>query len=228
MAKRKPLSEETKRKIGEAAKRRFLDSLKDRDPADEPNEKRCPKCKTWKLVDDFGTRKAKRKSGVVMVVPRPYCKLCDAQRVQEWKEDRIADGTWPEFRKRKEQGRDIKKLRQYQREWQTARRRERGVKGKKKPSPEVGPTLSVGPIAQWLEAILETEPPELVSARTGVNPRRIYALVHGEQASVSLRTIDALLTGFNCPEELNILYPPKPEKLAGYHVLDPEGILDGK
>jgi hypothetical protein len=52
-------------------------------------------------------------------------------------------------------------------------------------------------------------------------------LEHDECQFVTLATVDALLSGLDCPEEMTFLYPLDSQaESVGYQVLDPHGVLE--
>lgn len=216
------LSAERRQKISESQRRRHLKLLKERKAETEPTHRRCPKCKTTKPIEDFGTRKQTLKCGVVLISPRSSCRRCEAKRVADWKAQKIAEGTWPELRKRSEANRDPEKAKRYQREWHAAKRRERGVKSSGRTPDVVEKRLSAKPIAEFLTEI------DCPATLPGVETRRLYAITHGEQEHVTLGTIDSILLALDCPEKLHELYPDPKAKSAGYQVLDPNGLLNSQ
>lgn len=216
-----PLSEATKAKISAAAIERFRRGLAER--VAEPTHKRCARCEEVKSVEGFSSRKRKRKSGIVAVAPAGYCKPCEAERVAAWKQRKIKEGTWHKYRERNERNRDKAKLRQYQREWHAAKRREEGRAVRAKGStPAVNHWLPAAPLVTFLRRAEEIYDQGQIAELTGVAQRRLYAILKAEVQLVRLSTVDQLLTGLSCPEVFHDLYPAE-ERPAGYFYLDPEG-----
>lgn len=225
----------TRKKISKARRQQFLREAKERQPELEPTAKRCPRCKITKPVEEFGTRKFKTKAGLVSVTPRTACRSCEAFRTQQWKEEKIAEGTWGKYKARQEAGRDPGRRREYHREYATTRRRKEGRKPmnwRKRPKglKERREVLDVPiePISVLLE-ILEAEglSREEIGVRSGVEVRRLYEIAHLASPSIRIDNVDRLLIAFDRVGELNELYPiEEKEQLVGYRFLDPEGKLE--
>lgn len=221
----RPLSEETKKRISEAHKRRFIEDVRNRDPKLEPTEKRCPGCGVTKPLEDFGIRKYKRASGLVAVLPRGRCKQCDAKRVAEWKRRKIEEGTWEEFAKRKKVKNSAKR-KEYIREWKAAKRREEGAKPRGGRDSRV--VVPVEPISGFLRQLEERHTREEIATRSGVEERRLYDIANCATPNTSLDNVDKLLMAFDREDLLDELYPLEDdgkEVIVGYYYLDPEGIL---
>ncbi len=196
-----------------------------------PTHKKCAgPCGEYKLLEEFYTRKRKLKSGVLSVYPSPRCKECERERMKLHWQRLKEEGKAQEARRRKRESRDPEKERIYQREWSAAKRRRKGIKPRRlrrqeeQEVKEKGPFLPIGPIADLLTHELEGDEEQSLRAiaeATGLHDRRLYAIRHREYDTVSLRVVDAILTGLGRPEELNNLYPPEEEgKIVGYAYLD--------
>lgn len=208
---------------------RFLASVQDRGP--EPTRRRCTNCAIVKPVEDFTAYKKRLKSGLVSVRPRSRCKPCEAQRIKEWKQKKIKENGWSEYRKRYEAKRDIPKLRALQRECKTAKRREEGIKPrnwhKPPPSrPRSTKEVPVEPVARFLEETFPDIEPTELATKTGISNTRFQRMKKRKSPNIELDTVDQILLALGCPEQMNILYPLEEEKLVGYQILDPDGILD--
>ena len=213
-----------KRKVSEGLRRRYLESLQSRSTEDEPTHKPCARCKKTKAIAEFPEIKKKLASGVVAIYPHSYCRTCEAKRVADWKQKKMAEGTWDEYRRRSEAGRDRGKVRRYQREYLAIQRREEGIDGNGHVIAEPECRLPAAPLAAFLKELEADESRTTLAGRCGVNERRLYAIVSGEQESVSLNAADAILTGLGFQEKLDEFYPLE-ESPRGYRVLDPKGVL---
>lgn len=222
--KRYKYSAKRRKNISDALRQRYLNEIRAREPGSEPKERRCPHCETQKPLEEFGTRKQKRKSGVIAVMPRAWCKPCEVERVQHWKERKIAEGTWEEYRKRKEASCDRENIRRYHREWRIAKRREEGIEGWRRPIPPSKP-LDPAPLIAFLEALPKETLRDLKHSAESIE-RRVNSLLKAEWDSVYVSSVDQILLALGCPEQMNILYPLEEEKLVGYQILDPDGILN--
>jgi hypothetical protein len=224
------LSAESRRNISAAKIEFYRQQYLQRDPALEPTHKCCNKCGEYRPVEDFYAIKAKLKSGLTSVRASPRCKRCTQEDHRERRTRQEAEGIDVRAKDRERRRRYLErhgeKRRQYEREWRRARRLAEGkVPGtwRKYSNVETREEVAVEPIAVFLEERLERESKSEIEAVTGIDKRRLYSIENRETESVLLSTVDAILTGLDCSEELNVLYPPEPEKLVGYHVLDENG-----
>jgi hypothetical protein len=225
----------TRKKISDVRRQQFLRQAKERQLGLEPTAKRCPRCQITKPVEEFGSRKFETKAGLISVTPRTACRSCEAARARQWKKEKIAEGTWEKYKKRKEAGRDPSRRREYQREYAAMRRRKEGVKPmnwRKKPKApkerRASMDLPVEPISVLLE-VLEAQglSREEIGDRSGVEVRRLYEIAHLATPSTRIDNVDKLLMAFGRQDELNDLYPlEEEERLVGYRLLDPEGKLE--
>lgn len=221
------LSPELKERIREANIRRFKERVASFEA--QPEVKPCSRCGVVKSVADFYHTKRKLSSGVIAVFPQQPCKECKRAAVKVERERLIEQGEYYERKWRYEQQLPRERRLARKREWEAGRRRRNGARPRQKETPEDRDHVSVAPISAFLVAFLErTEVSRAeIADRTGVSERALYRVEHRTAPTVRLDTVDKILTGLDCSEELNVLYPlEEPEKLVGYHYLDPEGVLD--
>lgn len=205
-----------------AAIERFLESLKV--PVDQPELKRCLRCGETKSVAAFYQRRKKLKSGIISTWPEAPCKACRSAAEKAHRERWRAEGktrTHPYV--------STPLRRQRRREYETARRRERGIPPRNFTNPrrDGEPSrqgrgrkenwLSSQPLAGLLKKELETRNLDEIAAATEVPERTIFAYLHGERESVSLRVVDLILHGLGKPEEMHRLYP---DTSVGYHYIE--------
>lgn len=183
-----------------------------------------------KPVADFYHRKRRLKSGVIVVEPYNPCRACKIAEAAEHREKLRMGGVLYERRRRyelAERERDYEGYLRKKREANAARERRRGARPRRSgPMIERGPSLPVGPISAFLRERLRREGKGQIAARTGIHERRLTDLEEETYKSTTLAVVDRLLVGLDCPEMLEELYPSdEPERLVGFHVLDPAGVL---
>lgn len=226
-------SEETRRKIKEAALQRYakrserkkisdgrrraiLAELRER--TEEPQSKRCSLCRETKSIDLFYTRRVKLKSDALVQRADSWCKACTRARQKKYRA-KEAKRSWAEYRAGLK-GHKLERYLEKQRARSAAYRRKNGSPvGKPRIPPKQtrwGGRVSGEPLALFLES-LERGPIQL-SRQCGVDERRIVSILGRETKTISLRNVDRILTGLDYAEELNTLYPPKQPR-AGYRVV---------
>lgn len=207
-AKGTKLTAAQRKKVSEGKRRQLRKAYEARKPENEPTEKRCSRCGINKPMARFRIYKRKRKSGYTTVAPRSQCRHCEEEIFDKWRAERKADGTWPGYEKRKQEKiRATGKRREYQREWAAAKRRQMGIKGNGHRPKNGKVEVPVGPIKAFLAKEMESRDRQAIIAASGLPERRLYSIEQGECKHVFLATVDALLTGLGCPEEMHFLYP---------------------
>lgn len=202
-----------------ASDRRRLEALAE---VPNPDKRRCTRCGAWKPLDGFYTRKHKTKFGGVVVFPRSECRSCEIARHRRYKERKKAEGVWEEMRAQHEAKLDKEKRRVRERERKAAKRREEGA-----PIRGQTPALieskhhgySAAPLADFLRKEVDARTLPSVAAATGMAQRQITGLLRCEHETITLATIDKILTGLGCPEEIHFLYPAD-EEPTGYRYLE--------
>lgn len=228
------LSAEHHLALGAKREREAIERLGSLDP-EVITHKVCSKCGETKPVSDFSTRREKRKCGLVYVFPEPRCKECRRVQHGEWEERKRAEGVDLAAYQRKIYANlpqsSHARRRERQREWTAAKRRQEGKPPRrfKKNHPEAGKRVPVGPLAAFLaDRVKAGESKAQIAVATDIDERTIFAIMEGERKQVLFAVADRLFTGLGCQGEMQVLYPIKAdEKLVGYHVLDPDGILEG-
>lgn len=220
-------SRKERREIGERTSQRYREVLEEGQFL--PPRKLCARCGETKDAVAFSVRKKRLKSGIVSENLESWCKEC---RRRDWHERRqrkeasgidvralktASDRRWRENLSPKKR----EALRERMREAQAIQRRKEGdrVLGWRKgmqPLTE-GERLRPGPIVDLLTEAFglngeaanqyENKGLGLLSELSGVPPRRIYGLMHGEYNRVALSTVDRLLVALGLPHMLAILYP---------------------
>lgn len=226
-AKGHKLSAETKRKIGAKTSERYrrarLEAIA------EPDCKRCSKCEATKPLEEFHIRRYKIKNGW-REGPEARCKACKYVDYKRWKARKREEGVdlyalWLRYnRKGKTKARKATRATQA-RERRAVKRREEGRPIRPRPAQPYaeGKRLSAAPLVALLEAELprlaqerndcnkpgnfESNGTGILGEASGVDPRRIYGLLHGQQEQVALSVVDRLLCGLGMPHMLPILYP---------------------
>lgn len=111
------MPEETRKKISETKIRQAIELEKLNLP--EPDRKRCNRCRKYLLIEEFGVRRVRKRSGV-RVYREPYCKACHREYKRElWSKhrNRINKRKRERHRERMKDPEYRERLRQYQREW---------------------------------------------------------------------------------------------------------------
>lgn len=228
MAKKgEKLSVETRQKISESQIARFKRRLEEEDTA-APSHKRCTKCGELKSVVDFYLVKRKLKSGLVSVWPQTPCKSCRGKQEKVRRQQLKAEGVDLQARKRQaEANEDREKRLQRRREWAAIRRREEGkaVRGPYKETSPRSRYLNALPLVAFLRSLPSGVLHDLKACSDSME-RKVNSLFANEHNHLELRTADKILLALGCPEQMNILYPLEEEKLVGYQILDPDGILN--
>jgi hypothetical protein len=225
--KGEPLPKKTRARLSAALRKSFREYVAGLDPATFPTTKRCTKCGEVKPISAFSVRRFPLKSGFIAIRPLPSCKPCKAREVKERRERRMAEGVDVAAIQRVYNARRLRtpEIREYHREWSAIRRRKEGVveRGPNAKTPEGrGKSLPLEPIAKLLrEEVKRRGNVQIVAAACGLNPRRINGICREEEKGVTLRVIDAILTGLGMPEELPRLYPEEdgPDLSYGYHYI---------
>jgi len=214
-AKGEKLSAEIRAKISKALIERFRATLNGH--VEEPQFKRCIRCGETKPVAAFYHVRRSLKSGIVAVYPASPCKACKGVE-EKARRDRLRAEGKPVLR-----GREKASARRLtrRRENATARRRAEGIPPRnfKTPRQDGGwerPLPSL-PLREFLEKELAVQSLGTISAASGIPPRTIFAYLHGERATVTLRVVDQILHGLGKPEEMSRLYP---DTSVGYHYLE--------
>jgi hypothetical protein len=223
---------EHRRRIGQAVSRSAAEF-----PRALPEKKRCSSCRKWQPSSAFVIRKRKLKSGATSVSLNAWCRKCTSAGTKRWRKEKKARGEMAQLQSQyyekwyaglSPKRREAKN--RYQREWMATRRREEGrsVTGSRTVKQELQSGDRLDPLP--LIEMLERELPRLAKDRneanaqqgmgdflsngtgilaeiSGVSPRRLYALLHGEQELVALSTVDKILSGLGLPHMLPILYP---------------------
>lgn len=225
--KKSQYSRAWRKKVGEGVSRYYRQLLEEGHAL--PENKRCPQCDTVKSRERFGVVKRKLKSGLTSETLASWCNECKARKQRERLERLRAEGIDVKARKAASDRRwrasmTTKKReawRERMREAQAIQRRKKGdrVLGWRKGTQPLteGERLEPKPIIDLLvtELNLDGEAVNQFTAkglgalaeRSGVPPRRIYGLLHGEYDQVALSTVDRLLIGMDLPHMLPILYP---------------------
>jgi hypothetical protein len=222
MARKKggKVSRKQRELLSEIAKQRFRESL---DGRVEPDQKRCSKCETFKPIEEFWTQRSKLKSGVVVQRPMSWCKDC-TREIQKARYEQNKERRKQKMREYHARTKELEAHRQRRRETQAARRRKLGYEPRKwdaQQGPSGGTRLPAEPIARFLDERSRKETRKQIARITGIDERRLYDIDHRIALSVSLATVDAILSGFDLPELLNELYPLPPEeyKRVGYKIV---------
>lgn len=204
--------------------RRRLESLAD---SPEPDQKRCSSCGAWKPLGDFYLRKHRTKFGGVSVFPHSECRACEIARHRRYKERKKAEGVWEEMRARHEANLDKEKRRIRERERKAAKRREEGAPIRRQ-TPALIESKHAGypaaPLAAFLREEVDARTLPAVAAAVGMAQRQITGLLRCEHETITLATIDKILTGLGCPEEIHFLYPAEEESLPAYRYLVPDSL----
>lgn len=217
----RPHTEESKRKMRES-KRRKVEADSQKFPHTIPDRKPCTKCGKTKPASEFSRKKAKLKTtGEVREYLPPECNECVAKRTKAWRERKRAEGTLKEYLDR--WNKDLtpeqrEARREYHREYQTIRRREKGIPvrgsyrkyrdsggGKRVPrEPIINFVLEQMEIKHWNRAEL--------ARRSGIDPSRLDRILDGKDSDgtkftqITLGTVDKLLLALDREEMLTILY----------------------
>lgn len=225
---------QARKALGERKKREAIERLACLD-TEAITHKKCTKCGEVKPLADFSIRRDKLKCGLIYVRPESSCRGCCAKRNKQNVEKRKAerrDNALERHRRWKEKLTDRQKaeLRRRERERQAIKRRKAGIPPRnfKKRSREPRATVPVEPMSVLIEVLLESHTKEEISLRSGVDQRQLRRIEAQELSSVNIEHVDAVLLAFGRQDDLNELYSvaDPPERLTGYHVLDPKGILD--
>lgn len=209
----------TKAKISASMRLRYLEGLEGQGELDR---KRCSKCGVYKTIREFTMVKGRPlKSGGWAPKPCSWCRACTREHSRQTRERYRAEGTLAE-RKRQEEGReDPERRRRRKREQGAIERRKAGVKARKPftQALHAGVRLEPGPIVELLAKELRLRNGQgtavnqhhkglgVLAEHSGVPPRRIWGLIHGEYEHVALSVVDRLLIGLGLPHMLAILYP---------------------
>lgn len=220
---------EAREKISRGRRKNTLQTFAE-DGFDGITHRRCSKCDELKSVDAFYVRAVALKCGVISIRPEQPCKVCRRAYDRARRMRMEAEGEDLAARERKRWAEASEEAKRRRRE----RQRERAaVRRRKEGRPVRGPykrqdserRLSPEPLATFLRGREERESKELISARTKVPKRTIFAIMEGERKSVTLGIVDAILTGLDCQGDLHDLYPEETRPKSGYAVLDPDGVL---
>ena len=188
-----------------------------------PDHHKCTRCGEIKRVpEEFSLRKVKLKSGLVHIYPSPECRACALERSREYRK-RFTKEEWRAKEKKWNLTRDQEKRREYQREYDTIRRRKAGakVRGPWKKYRETTPTLvDIKPFRKWLkEKAKYYGGPGPLAKKCGVEQRYIRIIISGytwkdkkkypiKQVSLSYVDLCLLNEGSTRSHEL---YPVKKE-----------------
>lgn len=220
---------DARKRLGQRKEREAIERLAVLDP-EAITHKRCTKCEKVKPVADFPIRRQKLKCGLIHVRPEASCRKCLSEKDKAWRERKKAEGVDLNARQRewKKKNTPAQKERRRirERERQAIKRRKEGIPPrnfKKKRSQFDGPNYPAAPLREFLEQRGESN--RAIADAAKMHERRIFALMVGEVSTITLSTLDRILLGLGCPEELHRLYPVE-EALTGYAVLDPNGVLD--
>lgn len=221
----------TRKKISEAHKKLFLEEAAVK-PLNVQMHKRCSRCEELKPVTLFHTERQKLASGLIAVYPTARCKKCTAELCKERRDRQIEEGVdvrgkWREYRRRE----DPEDIRRRGREYAANRRRKEGrpVRGSRMKEREADPRLPAAPLARLLKTEIAKHGMEAIVSFTGLDERQLRGIRELECASVKLSTADRIFTGLGYPEKIQELYPiEEPEKLVGWHYLDPKGLLSAQ
>jgi hypothetical protein len=209
-------------------------------PLQRITHKRCTKCGKVKPVAEFSIRRDKLKCGLVRVRPEASCRRCCAERAKRNEEIRRVEGREDSVERKRRWRAKLTPAqkavrRRKERERQAVKRREDGIPPrnfKNLPwSASEKARVPTEPASVLLEVLLETHTKKEIAAISGVDQRELRRIEVLEIPSIHIKQVDELLIAFGRQGELEDLYPlenPPLEKLVGYHILDPEGILDGK
>lgn len=191
----------------------------------------CTGCKELLPVEDFNVRKEKLKCGLIAVRPEPKCRDCNAKRWQDWRARKEAEGFDFNAYKRElfANRSQAQKRRADERNRENAARKRR-EEGKRVIGPRVRrderKRRPVGPVHEYLIGLLESHSKAEIATRSGLTERHLLRIEKKEERNVHIDEIDALVLAFDGPDKLNEMYPvEEEERLVGYHVLDPEGLL---
>ena len=147
----------------------------------------CAQCGRWRHVVDFQRERRNTGSGGL----RSYCRTCSEIK----RRTRMADA-----RRRQE-------LREYQRIWADARRRQAGVpirNFKHRRSVIDRPERVLLPLEPLLQALVQVPETELdaLARRAGLTPRTIYRYRHGESQHVRIDVADKLAVAMGTTSSL--------------------------
>lgn len=218
------MPEAEKQKISEGQIRRYRRGEKEM-PYKLPEKKRCSKCKKNKVVEtSFSVRPRKIKSGDTRLYADAECKKCVAERTKKWRERKRAEGTLAEIQKRyrediTDEQRD--RRREYNREYQAIKRREKGMKPRKTLRRLKDRKVERMPIVKLVEKEMKRVgwTRSEVAHRAGIDPSRLDRIMNGEEKTkktksgivkikvVGLDIVDKLLHALDRHEELTMLYP---------------------
>lgn len=182
-------------------------------------------------MTDFHTDRRKLKSGLVAVYPASRCAECHAKDCKERRDRQMKEGInikaiWRKYHAEE----DREKSRRRGREYAASKRRKMGIPvrgcGPYKRESEADRRLPIVPIAELLKAEIDKHGMDAVASFTSVDERRLRGIREQEYSTIKSSTVDRILAGLGCPEKLQELYPiEEPEKLVGWHYLDPKGLL---
>lgn len=195
----------------------------------------CTKCGERKPLDEFTIRRDHLKCGLIYVRPEASCRKCCAERNKRAAERRKAEGREESSTERsrrwraKKTPKQKKEQREKDRERQAIRRRKEGIPPRNFRKPRAkSKRVPIEPASVLVEVLLaEGHTKREIALQSGVTERRIYDMEHCASPHTELDNVDKILVAFERQEDLDELYPPDPapEKLVGYAVLDPKGIL---
>jgi hypothetical protein len=220
-----------KKKISEGQIRRYRRG-EEQMPYKLPEKKRCSQCKKIKVVEtSFSVRPRKIKSGDTRYYADPECKKCVAERTKKWRDKKRAEGTLSKIQKGYRQNisdEKKKERREYNREYQAAKRREAGVKSRgallKYRDKGSGRRVKSKPFTDFVKEIARDRgyDNKELATRTGVDPSQLERILKEYERKrnkktgrlrkvildkVTLGLVDQILAGLDRSEMLTILYP---------------------
>lgn len=225
------------KRLSEARRRLHIEQAKALEEAEPITSRLCAGCKEILPIEQFSIRRRKAASGLIVIRPESYCRACKAARSRAWRERKEAEGFDVKAYYRQRRREREKKLtpkqkaerRAKDREDAAIQRRREGRESRrayvKQPDTARYP---VGPIHEFVMELLEKHDKAEISAASGVSRRLIYRIEHKEERNVTVDAVDAILRAYDAEHLLNELYPveTEPEKVVGYAILDPEGLLE--
>jgi hypothetical protein len=180
----------------------------------------CSKCKQEKPIDQFPTRWYKPKEGKKYKVPHTPCYECKREENRVQKQKAKDKGIYYEREKKykkKYKERNLAKVRQKQREYAAAKRRENGAKPNARSSKRIkkgkATLLPIDPIKQYLNSLDKTK--HQIAEYTNIDSGVIGRIMTGKDASIKdgIKThvtehlVDRILVELGEPHKLNELYP---------------------
>ena len=186
------------------------------------DKKRCTRCNQMLPLDSYYTSERTLKSGETKRYPRGMCKDCDHARVERFKEQKKAEGTWINYVRRQRENikadpeRHERKKRQ-QREYSASyRRRVLGQKPrgnwKRYRENGKGGKLDLGPFSEWLAEQVKLLGIDKVVTITDTDEKQIRRWTSqqdkGETVqSISVDAADRIFTALDATDQMAVLYP---------------------